>query len=172
MKRNRAIDLAKEFRERVLKSWDQASEPWPLSGLKEFPFERTVYLNLKIKETPALLFRAVLKHWKELFQIHGDTIAGIGNMISLIVTPTGEAFCSLRIARFPGLISETEAMNRVDRGVELLQSFATKTNRITATIQDESALVCSDGRRVLLRECDCCNMMNDEVTKKFKILLQ
>jgi len=55
MKRRRAIDQAKEFRERVLKSWQEASEPWPLSGLKQFPCERTVYVSLKSKETPVLL---------------------------------------------------------------------------------------------------------------------
>lgn len=173
MKQKRPIDLAKEFRQRVLKSWQESSEPWPLEGLKQFPCERTVYVSLKTKETPALLFRAIFKHWKELFQSHGDAIACIGNMISLIVTPAGEAFCSFRIAQFPSLgQTESEMIPKVEKSVELLQAFANQTNRLTATIHDGSVLMFSDGRRFLLSECECCNRMNDEVGKYFKISTQ
>ena len=49
-------------------------------------------------------------------------------MISLIVTPTGEALCSLRIAKFPSLVGQTEAemIPKVNKSVELLREFATQ----------------------------------------------
>lgn len=128
-------------------------------------------MSLDGRETPALLFRVVLKHWKELFQTHGDAIAGIGNMISLIVVPSGEAFCSLNISKFPSLVGQTEAemVPKVEKSVKLLQEFANQTGRLTATIHDESALVCSDGRRFPLNECECVNMMPSEVANNFKV---
>jgi hypothetical protein len=110
MKQKRAIDSAKEFRERVLRKWQEESAPWPLSGLKQFPCEREIYLNLKLKETPNQLFRAVCKHFKELYQTHGEELAGIGNMFSLIIVPNGGAFCSIRIARYPSRVCDTEDM--------------------------------------------------------------
>jgi hypothetical protein len=47
-----------------------------------------------------------------------------------------------------------------------------KTDRLTATIHDENVLMCNDGRCFLLKECECCNMMNDEISKNFKISAQ
>jgi hypothetical protein len=174
MKQKRAIDSAKEFRERVLKKWQEESAPWPLSGLKQFPCEREIYLSLKPKETPNQLFRAVDNHWKELYQTHGKEMAGIGNMISLIVAPNGEAFCSFRIARYPGMVGETEDMMipRVDKTVALFEAYAKHDGRLTATIEGEQEIVCSDSRRFLLNECDCVNMMTSEIAKTFKIFKQ
>lgn len=174
MNRKRAIDSAREFRERVLKKWQEESEPWPLSGLKQFPCEREIYLSLKLKETPNQLFRAVCKHFKELFQTQGEELAGIGNMISLIVVPTGEAFCSFRIARYPGRIGETEDMMipRVDKTIALFEAYTKQDGRLTAIIEAEQSLVCSDSRRFLLNECDCVNMMTSEIAKTFKMSTQ
>ena len=174
MKQKRAIDLAKEFREQALKKWQEESEPWPLSGLKQFPCDRTIYLSLKPKETPNQLFRAFCNHFKELYQTHGEELANIGNMISLIVVPNGEAFCSFRIARYPRRVDETEDMMipRVDKTVALAETYARQDVRLTATIEDEQEFVCSDRRRFPLSECDCVNMMPSEIAKTFKISTQ
>lgn len=177
MKRKRAIDSAKEFRSQVLKKWQEESQPWPLSGLKQLPCEREIYLSLKSKETPNQLFRTVCNHFKELYQTRGKELgelAGIGNMISLIVIPNGEAFCSFRIARYPGRVDETEDMMipRVDKTVALFEAYARQDGRLTATIEAEQELVCSDERRFPLSECECVNMMTREIAKTFKISMQ
>lgn len=177
MKQKRAIDSAKEFRERVWKKWHEASAQWPLSGLKQLPCEREMYLSLKPKETPNQLFRAVCDGCRELYQSHSKELgemANIGNMISLIIVPSGEAFCSFRIARYAGAVGETEAMMipRVEKTVALVETYAKNAGRLTATIEAEKVLVCTDSRRFLLNECACVNMMTSEIAKSFKISLQ
>jgi len=144
--------------------------PLPLAGIQQDACERNIYLRLDSKETPNRQFRTVLAYWKELLQKHGDAITGIGNMRSLIVAPIGEAFCSLRMAKFPSRADETEADTNpvVEQSVRLFLDCAEKTGRVTGAIQDEVLFVCSDGRRWSLAECECCNSMTDELSRTFK----
>jgi len=170
MPKKRPIDLAHEFHEKARRSLLERSDPFPLAGVNQNVCERNVYLRLGAGETPSRLFRGVIAHWKELYQIHKDRMGGIGNMMSLIVVPTGEAFCSFRMASYPSLVGQTEAdtLPRLEKSVELFQEFAEKTGRPTGTIDGGNFFVCNDGRRWLLTECECCNLMTDEIVKRFK----
>ncbi|TAK94517.1 MAG: hypothetical protein EPO07_16600 [Verrucomicrobia bacterium] len=171
MKPKRAIDLAKEYRERVFKSLPTDSEPWPLTGVKQFPCERALYFSLKPDETPNQLFRIVFNQRKEMMRVHGEIVAA-GTMWSLIVTPDGEGFCSFRIASYPLTgrgETEEQKIPMIERSVALYEDFAARNGRKTAMIQEKKYLVCSDGRRFLLSECACVPMMNDEIVKNFRI---
>jgi hypothetical protein len=170
VKKLRPTDLAREFNKKVQQAMFARTGPLPLAGIQQDACERNIYLRLNSKETPDRQFRTVLAYWKELLQKHGDAITGIGNMRSLIVTPTGETFCNLRMARFPSRVGETEADTNpvVEQSVRLFLDFAEKAGRVTATIQNEALFVCSDGRRWSLAECECCNSMTEELSRTFK----
>lgn len=131
------------------------AEPEPLAGIRQHRCEQYIYLKLNYGETAREQRKAVFAHWKEMAKAVGGLSAGVRDQTCMITLPTGEVFCDFCVVKFPGLVTETEEqmIPRVQQGGRIFRDFATATARCTATIEDESTLVCGDGRRISLASC-------------------
>jgi hypothetical protein len=73
----------------------------------------------------------------------------------VLTLPDGETFGDFRVARYPALVTETEAemIPRVEKGAALVHAFAAATGRRSGEIEKGSTFVCADGPRIPLAQC-------------------
>jgi hypothetical protein len=153
---------------------EQAENPapakWSLSGVERGPNDRYVYMQFLPGESPKKLRDAVLRHWANLTQKHGE-LAGISGPFFVLTLPDGEPFGDFWIRWYPALITETweQFVPRVQEGAELLHAYAAGTGRRSGEIENGLDFVCDDGQRIPLAECTYHKFQTDaEYARKVK----
>jgi hypothetical protein len=162
-KKSRAIDQAREYRERVRALYEPAPLCESLAGLTHHRCERFVYLSLAEDENAGALHRDVFKHNKAYAYERGSLPACFSSAGWAVTLPTGETFHAFQVVRYPAMVGETEKqmVPFVEAGVSVLHAYATASDRQTATIESGTTFVCDDGRRIAIKEC-CCRPLTDE----------
>jgi hypothetical protein len=170
-RRREASEERQEKQPRSRRKLDQPTEsPPPQPPLNELPgvvttqrCVRYMYLSLRPGESPKQLQNAVHRQYIDLVRGHPEWDAGIMGPWYVLTLPDGQALGDFRIARYPTMVTETEAemIPRVQKGVEFVHEIAAASGRRCGVIENGSTFVCDDDRRIPLAQCAYRKLVTD-----------
>jgi len=161
--KERAIDAAREWRQKLQAEWDAKPQSDVLPGTVIDPNCHHVYVSLLKGERPEQQLRKFFKHLKALVKASGPLPASFMTSSWLIELPTGETLCGLSSARRAAVVSQSDAamVPLAQAGAALIREFAAASARSTAEIV-QGVLVFDDGRRMPLETCRCRRITSEE----------
>jgi hypothetical protein len=160
----RAIDEAREYRERVRALYPEPPPEKPLAGLTHERCERFIYLGVSPNETANKLLKALDQVYKDYRAQHGRLPACFSAGLWAVTLPAGETFHAFHVVRRGSMVGDTEEamVPFVEAGVQLLRDYAAATGRRTGMIENGTTFVCDDGRHIALDECSCRRLTDDD----------
>lgn len=156
----RAIDQAKEWRERAFTDWAAKVANEPIPGITKYPNIRYVYLRLRVGESAGQQLKTVIKLW-------GQGQPELGGVMSAgwaAILPSGEMFCPISVSKYAMYDWQTneKKVPVVDASELLLKELAKQVGWMSATIEGGDVFVCEDGRRFPLALCVCRRLTDDD----------
>jgi len=164
-KRKRAIDQAKEYREKVIAQYALVADPWTIPGLKPHPNKRILFMQMLPKQKESRLFNLLKKYTTPAYE---NGFVGFGFTDNCILNlPTGEKMIAVSCNRYGRTVQERDKdfSAELDFSVRVLCEFAVATGRLTAVIDTTTAppvLNCSDGRHIPLAACAARPLAHEE----------